>query len=93
MSWDDVLWHGLNFVMPALVLSLGITAWGAFQFRRQAQMPWLNRWVLNASGGLVVVVAGLVITGNDGKMATYGALVLVCATIEWTLQVLIKRRG
>jgi hypothetical protein len=77
MNWDDVLWHVLNFMMPALVLSLGITAWGAFQFRRQAQMPWLNRWVLNASGGLVVLVAGLVITG---------------ASIEWVLQVLILRR-
>lgn len=93
MSWDDVLWHVLNFAMPALVLSLGITAWGAFQFRRQTQVAWGVRWAVNALGGLAVLVAGLVITGQDGKMATYGAMVLVCATLEWAFQVLFKRRG
>jgi hypothetical protein len=44
-------------------------------------------------GGLAVLVGGLVITGNDGKMATYGALVLICATIEWALQMKFKRQG
>jgi hypothetical protein len=40
-----------------------------------------------------VLVAGLVMTGNDGKMATYAALVLVCATLEWALQMRFKLRG
>jgi hypothetical protein len=44
-------------------------------------------------GGLGVLVGGLIITGNDGKMATYGALVLVCATLEWALQLKFKLRG
>jgi hypothetical protein len=35
----------------------------------------------------------LVLTGNDGKMATYGALVLVCATVEWLLQMRFRQRG
>jgi hypothetical protein len=93
MSWDDVLWHVLNFAMPALVLSLGMTAWGSFQFRRQTQVAWGVRWAVNALGGLAVLVAGLVMTGHDGKMATYGAMVLVSATLEWAFQVLFKRRG
>jgi hypothetical protein len=38
-------------------------------------------------------VAGLVMTGNDGKMATYAALILVCATLEWALQMRFKLRG
>ncbi|MEY4302276.1 MAG: hypothetical protein RJB06_683, partial [Pseudomonadota bacterium] len=53
----------------------------------------LWRWLLNAVCGLAVLVVGLVITGNDGKMATYGALVLVCATLEWALQMRFKLRG
>jgi len=39
------------------------------------------------------LVAGLVLTGNDGKMATYGALVLVCATLEWLMQMRFRPRG
>jgi hypothetical protein len=93
MTWDDVFWHLLNFALPALAISLGITAWGAFQFRRQSQIRWLWRWLINLIGGLAVLVGGLVLTGNDGKMATYGALVLVCATLEWALQARLFRRG
>ena len=79
--------------MPALVLSMGITLWGSFQFRHQAQIKWLWRWLLNSICGLAVLVGGLVITGHDGKMATYGALVLVCASLEWVLQMRFKLRG
>ena len=93
MTWDDVFWHLVNFGLPAMVLSLGITLWGSFQFRHQAQIKWLWRWLLNAICGLAVLVGGLVLTGNDGKMATYGALVLVCASLEWVLQMRFKLRG
>jgi hypothetical protein len=93
MSWDDVFWHVMNFALPAWVLSLGITLWGSFQFRRQAQMSWLWRWLVNATAGIAVLAAGLVLTDQDGKMATYGALVLVCATVEWALQMWLRRRG
>ena len=48
---------------------------------------------MNLIGCLAVLVGGLVLTGNDGKMATYGVLVLVCATIEWGLQTRLFRRG
>jgi len=34
---------------------------------------------------LMVLVAGLVLFGNDGKMATYAALVLAAATCQWIL--------
>jgi hypothetical protein len=83
----------VNFGLPAVVLSLGITLWGSFQFRRQAQIKWLWRWLLNVTCGLAVLVGGLVMTGHDGKMATYAALVLVCATLEWALQLRFKLRG
>jgi hypothetical protein len=56
-------------------------------------MKWLWRWLINAMGGVAVLLGGLVLTDNDSKMATYGALVLVCATLEWALQNGFKRRG
>ncbi len=93
MTWDDVFWHLLNFALPALAISLGMTAWGSFQFRRQSPIRWVWRWPIYVVGCLAVLVGGLVLTGNDGKMATYGVLILVCATIEWALQGRFLKRG
>jgi hypothetical protein len=36
--------------------------------------------------GLAVLVGGLLQHGQDGKMSTYIALVLVAATAEWLMQ-------
>jgi hypothetical protein len=30
-----------------------------------------------------VLVAGLVITGHDGRMITYAGLVVACAAVPW----------
>ena len=35
--------------------------------------------------GVVVLLAGLLVFGRDGKMATYAALVLVQGTLGWWL--------
>jgi hypothetical protein len=35
--------------------------------------------------GVAVLLAGLVVWGADGKMATWGALVLVSATSQWLM--------
>ena len=79
--WQLIL-HLFNFVLPALAMAL--------------LMPWAGRWVMGVGGtpvkrrmlvhallGVLVLVAGLVLQGNDGKMSTYMALVLVIATAEW----------
>jgi hypothetical protein len=36
--------------------------------------------------GLAVLVTGLWLHGQDGKMSTYIALLLVAATAEWLMQ-------
>ena len=76
--------HLFNFVLPALAMAV--------------LMPWAGRWVMGSGGaplrrrmavhavaGVLVLVAGLVLQGHDGKMSTYLALVLVAATAEWTM--------
>jgi hypothetical protein len=40
---------------------------------------------INFIVGVAVLSAGLMIFGRDGKMATYVALVLACATSQWLL--------
>ena len=47
---------------------------------------------LHALSGVLVLVAGLWVQGQDGKMNTYIALVLTAATLEWVLNKAWKRR-
>jgi len=41
----------------------------------------LGMWA--SAAGLAALVAGLVVFGRDGKMATYGAMVIACAAGLW----------
>ncbi len=82
--WQLVL-HLFNFALPALFMALF--------------MPWAGRWVMGPSRsslrrrmgvqalcGLAVLVVGLWLQGQDGKMSTYIALVIVAASAEWLMQ-------
>ena len=86
MSFLQMLWHLVFFFLPALVLAACSAAMGAWVLRPGAGVRFARRWVCNAAAGALVLVAGLVVFDNDGKMATYAALVLVSATVEWVLQ-------
>ena len=78
--------HMLNFAAPAWGVAL-FCVWGA----RLALRPWLPKaalgvWpqmLLSSLLGTLVLLAGLWLFGVDGKMATYGALVLTCASLQW----------
>lgn len=84
MSPLDALWHLLNLVAPAFGLGaifagLAKLVW----WRALKPVPWwrLAGWASGA--GLVALLAGLVGFGRDGKMATYGAMVLAGALALW----------
>ena len=85
MTLGLLLLHLLGFVMPALAMAVF--------------MPWAGRWVLGSDSknlrsrmgvhalmGVGVLLGGLWLNGQDGKMSTYIALVLVSATVEWGLR-------
>jgi len=42
--------------------------------------------VINASVGLAVLLAGLLLFGRDGKMLTYAAMAVACASSQWLLR-------
>ena len=82
--WQLVL-HLFHFAMPALAMAMlmplaGRMVMGAGRTRLRRRMG------VHALSGLVVLVGGLLLHGQDGKMSTYIALVLVAATTEWLLQ-------
>jgi hypothetical protein len=80
MNALDALIHLMNFVLPALLLG-GIAALLAKLAWRRAlngvPLSKLAGWASAAAA--LALVGGLLLTGRDGAMATYGAMVLACA--------------
>ena len=82
--------HILNFIAPAamvallLVLSSRIFSRFLVSKRPVAQSIWAQAatiFIVN----VLALAAGLVFFGNDGKMATYAAMVLAAAVCQWIL--------
>jgi hypothetical protein len=80
----DGLWHLLNFFAPALGVGV-MAAWLAkllWWRDLKGVSPWrMAAWAVLASS--LVLVVGLVWTGHDGKMVTYGVMVLTSALALW----------
>ena len=82
--------HLLNFMAPALFVALGLVLlsrlMGRFftSKRPVRQSLWVHLAIIFIANVLVLAV-GLVFFGNDGKMLTYAALVLVSAVCQWVL--------
>jgi hypothetical protein len=84
MSLVDILLHLANLLLPAAGVGLIAPALAKLLWRRELAAVAYRRLVLWCSGaGAVVVVAGLVVLGRDGRMATYLALVVVAAVALW----------
>ncbi|MBS0608934.1 MAG: hypothetical protein JSS19_06240 [Proteobacteria bacterium] len=86
MSLPALLNHLLNFAAPAFALAL-LLVLGSHAFMRKMAKPqgWLAPIAINFVVGCAVLMAGLWWLGRDGKMLTYGALVLACASSQWFL--------
>lgn len=84
MNFLDLFWHVLDFAAPALLLGV-ISATAAKWLWRSAlrTTPWFDLGCWAAAASLLACIAGLVITGRDGKMVTYVAMVLACAASLW----------
>ncbi|MET1113601.1 MAG: hypothetical protein ABWY08_01425 [Comamonas sp.] len=86
MGFPAALAHLLNFAAPALVLALGLALAARVIVPKDAHLTgWWVQIAINFVAGCGVLLAGLVWFGRDGKLATYAALVLACATCQWVL--------
>ena len=80
----DAFWHLLNFFGPALGLGLLGPLLAKLLWRRALQnVSWRRMWLRVSSACAVVSIAGLVMFGHDGKMATYAGMVLASALTLW----------
>ena len=82
--------HIVNFLAPALVVALLLVFMSRI-FRRflVSKRPLAQSIYAQAAiifiVNTIVLVAGLVFFGYDGKMATYAAMVLAAAVCQWVL--------
>lgn len=84
MNRSDILLHLLNFLAPALVLSVLMPVLARpFARKSSSLLPWWGQMLLNLVLGSLVLTAALWWLGRDGKMAAYIALVLTLATSQW----------
>jgi hypothetical protein len=80
----DAFWHLLNLFVPAVATGLLAAAAAKLLWRRElGAVPWRRLAVPAALAGSAVTLAGLVVFGRDGRMATYAAMVLVTALTLW----------
>lgn len=84
MSPADALWHLANFFAPALAVGAASALLSKLLWRgRLAGVGW---WRLARGASLcaaLVLMAGLVVFGRDGRVATYGGMVLATALSLW----------
>jgi hypothetical protein len=84
MSPLELVNHLLNFVAPAVWMALLVPLGARFIVKKVPSAPpfWVQAGVSFALN-VTVLALGLWFFGRDGKMATYSAMVFVCATWTW----------
>ena len=80
----DAIWHLLNLFAPALGTAAIAATLAKLLWRRDLKAArWTRLFGWAAAAGSLALVAGLVVFGVDGRMATYGAMVAGCAFALW----------
>jgi len=82
----DFLMHLGGFLAPAAGVALLVSLSARLMLGRNASgSSWWSSAAIDFVAGSAALVAGLVLFGRDGKMLTYAALVLACATSQWLI--------
>ena len=80
--------HTFSFIAPAWWMALFCALSARFVLKgwlMPARWGVLKQTFWGGALGTFTLLGGLWLWGVDGKMATYAALVLVCATSQWLM--------
>jgi hypothetical protein len=87
MGLPDLLNHLLNFVAPAFGVALTVSLSARIFMKKQALASgFIRSLAINFGVCCLVLGVGLWFFGRDGKMGTYAAMALLCATSQWVVQ-------
>lgn len=81
----DSLWHLLNLFAVGLLFALVATAGAKLLWWRSLKaVSWRRLLVASGGAATAVTIAGLLAFGRDGRMATYGLMVVaVAVALGW----------
>jgi hypothetical protein len=80
----DAFWHLANLFVPPLGLGALAALLAKLLWRRElSAIPWARLAWPACAVCAVVTLTGLIVSGHDGRMATYGAMVAACAITLW----------
>jgi 4-amino-4-deoxy-L-arabinose transferase-like glycosyltransferase len=83
MGFLDLVNHLANFLAPALAVALVLAFVGPFLMpKRPGAQAFTAQVAINFVAGAVALVLGLWFFGNDGKMATYAAMLLLSSAAQ-----------
>lgn len=86
MGPADFLNHAFNFLAPAFWVAVMVTLSARLVMRRiPAALSLPAQIAINFIVSAGILGLGLWYFGRDGKMATYAAMALVCATSQWLM--------
>jgi len=80
----DAFWHLLNFFAPAVGVGLLTSLLAKLLWRRELKsVGWRRLSAWSSAFSAVTWVVALVLFGRDGRMASYGAMLVACACSLW----------
>jgi len=80
----QALWHVLNLFAPAAMTGLLAAAAAKLLWRRElVSVAWHRLIVPAVLACAAATLGGLIVFGRDGRLATYGAMALLCAITLW----------
>ena len=86
MNFVAAFWHVVNLLAPGLGVALIAAAATKLLWHAELRPVGLLRlWGWAALVCVGVTLAGLMIFGRDGRMATYAAMVAGCALALWVV--------
>jgi hypothetical protein len=84
MGLLEGIWHFLNFLAPAWgVGCIAATLAKLLWWEPLRPVAWFQLALWGSSSAALSLVSGLLLTGHDGKIVTYAAMVVSCAVAMW----------
>ncbi|MCU0774741.1 MAG: hypothetical protein MUC74_09575 [Ideonella sp.] len=84
MTFTIAFWHLIGFLTPALGLGVIAASLVRLLWRRATRpIGWLRLAAVSVLACLLAGLAAMVVTGRDGTMAGYAAMVMACAAAQW----------
>lgn len=86
MGFLDLLFHLAGLLAPAAGVALLVSLCGRFLLGRELpNRSWGRFFAIDFAAGSAALLAGLALFGRDGRVASYLALIVACATSQWLL--------